>query len=414
QVKVLLVTDVAARGVDIPLLDNVINYNFPPKPKLFVHRVGRVARAGRSGTAYSLVAPDETPFLYGLNLFLNRGFKLSKPDSKSTEDGLFGAVPQHMIDEEMEVLERIHSLNTELDSLKKVCNNAYKQYLKSRPTADSESIRNVKQILSKDIETHPIFKKKVDTTANNNSGIGTDILSSIRSYRPNSTIFETGKTKGSVGFEVMQQKRKIFDKMVEKFAANKKASDFDQNKDKFKDNEFYVPYQSSEHFSEKGLQLDQPFNAQMSAAVLDFNGDDSRSINRSNNAMKWDRKKKKFISGGNTDPTKKRIKTESGNWISASYKSDIYKKWKQKAKAEQQQSDEEEEGVDNEEKLERNQSIQRNPKKPTKQSSRRPPKRELKNREEIYKERQRVERKKSFQKWRQSEKAKQKNAKKAK
>lgn len=50
QTKLLVVTDVAARGIDVPLLNNVVNYAFTPAPKLFVHRVGRAARQGRTGT----------------------------------------------------------------------------------------------------------------------------------------------------------------------------------------------------------------------------------------------------------------------------------------------------------------------------------------------------------------------------
>ncbi len=72
--RIMVVTDLAARGIDIPLLDNVVNFDFPAKPKLFIHRCGRVARAGRRGTAYSFVSNSEIPYL--LDLFLFFGWKM--------------------------------------------------------------------------------------------------------------------------------------------------------------------------------------------------------------------------------------------------------------------------------------------------------------------------------------------------
>lgn len=72
KTMLLIVTDIAARGIDIPLLDNVINWDFPPRPKIFVHRVGRAARAGRTGSAYSFVTPEDMPYMLHLHIFLSK------------------------------------------------------------------------------------------------------------------------------------------------------------------------------------------------------------------------------------------------------------------------------------------------------------------------------------------------------
>ncbi|EED95502.1 predicted protein, partial [Thalassiosira pseudonana CCMP1335] len=72
QCPILVVTDVAARGIDIPLIDHVIHYAFPPSAKLFVHRSGRAARAGRIGYCWGIVDPEELPYMVDLHLFLGR------------------------------------------------------------------------------------------------------------------------------------------------------------------------------------------------------------------------------------------------------------------------------------------------------------------------------------------------------
>lgn len=89
--NLLITTDVAARGIDIPLIDNVINLDFPPKPELFVHRVGRAARMGRAGTAYSLLTRDELPYLLDLHLYLGRSIKPC-PEVPDTAQVLSGEV----------------------------------------------------------------------------------------------------------------------------------------------------------------------------------------------------------------------------------------------------------------------------------------------------------------------------------
>lgn len=63
KVRVLVATDIAARGLDIPLLPHVINFELPNVPEDYVHRIGRTGRAGASGMALSLVSLDEMEYL---------------------------------------------------------------------------------------------------------------------------------------------------------------------------------------------------------------------------------------------------------------------------------------------------------------------------------------------------------------
>jgi ATP-dependent RNA helicase RhlE len=63
RVPVLIATDVAARGIDIPGVSHVINYELPNVPEQYVHRIGRTARAGKSGIAIAFCAEDERAYL---------------------------------------------------------------------------------------------------------------------------------------------------------------------------------------------------------------------------------------------------------------------------------------------------------------------------------------------------------------
>ena len=63
QVRVLVATDIAARGLDIDQLPHVVNFELPEVPEFYVHRIGRTGRAGREGVAVSLVSGDERPLL---------------------------------------------------------------------------------------------------------------------------------------------------------------------------------------------------------------------------------------------------------------------------------------------------------------------------------------------------------------
>lgn len=66
KIKVLVATDIAARGIDIDALQLVINYDLPNEPETYVHRIGRTGRAGESGRAWSFCSPEEVEYLWDI------------------------------------------------------------------------------------------------------------------------------------------------------------------------------------------------------------------------------------------------------------------------------------------------------------------------------------------------------------
>ena len=177
KTMLLIVTDVAARGIDIPLLDNVINWDFPPKPKIFVHRVGRAARAGRTGTAYSFVTSEDMAYLLDLHLFLSKPIKAAPTEEEVLQnmDGVmskidqamasgatvYGRFPQKVIDLVSDRVREIIDSSAELESLQRTCKNAFRLYSKTKPLPSKESIRRVKDLPPEGL--HPMFKNVLET-----------------------------------------------------------------------------------------------------------------------------------------------------------------------------------------------------------------------------------------------------------
>jgi ATP-dependent RNA helicase RhlE len=76
--SILIATDVSARGIDIPDVDFVINYDLPDKPENYVHRVGRTGRGVNKGEAISFCSTDEKDLLEDIQQLLNRDIEVIK------------------------------------------------------------------------------------------------------------------------------------------------------------------------------------------------------------------------------------------------------------------------------------------------------------------------------------------------
>ncbi|XP_057975765.1 putative DEAD-box ATP-dependent RNA helicase 29 isoform X2 [Malania oleifera] len=375
KTMLLIVTDVAARGIDIPLLDNVVNWDFPPKPKIFVHRVGRAARAGRTGTAFSFVTSKDMPYLLDLHLFLSKPIRaapteevvlkdmdgvMSKIDQAvANGETVYGRFPQTVIDLVSDRVREIVDSSTELTCLRKTCINAFHLYSKTKPSPSRASMCRAKDLPREGL--HPFFKNVLG---------GSELTAlafseQLKAFRPKQTILEAegdaAKSKHLQGpssqwADVMKKKRAIHEEIInlvhhqrcnnhvaEEANSEKTSSEEKERKvggskrraNSFKDEEYFISSVPTNQHLEAGLSVraNEGFGSnRLEAAVLDLVADDSEGLQKQKSMHHWDKRSKKFIklnSGERVTATGK-IKTESGSKVKAN-KTGIYKKWKERS-----------------------------------------------------------------------------------
>ncbi|KAI9458545.1 ATP-dependent RNA helicase DBP10 [Russula earlei] len=388
RTNVLVVTDVAARGIDIPVLANVVNYDFPQGARVFVHRVGRTARAGRSGWAWSFVSSTELPYLVELQLFLGRPLTRDAPgDSEASyaDSLVLGAFPREVVDDEVGYVRALEVEHHALPTLRNVMRKGQGLYERSRGHASPASYARAKEMSREPSRwglvaaaaaggTHPVLRLKSRTVGGRS--VGEDerrraLLAVVDSFRPVETALEIGSRGKNGNADLMKERRKALSKATERrtiievsdggggAADNQECSrlpgdsgmaddeDIDAVfgslpssrplKGKYHDSEFYIPYSQAGSSGDKGYSLrdGESFAEQARHATFDLAGDEGMAVQkRVQSKLTWNKKKKKFVRGDGAGADNiKMVRTESGVKLPASYRSGRFDEWRAKARA---------------------------------------------------------------------------------
>ncbi|MCQ2817366.1 MAG: DEAD/DEAH box helicase, partial [archaeon] len=350
RIKLLIVTDIAARGLDIPLLDNVINYDFPDTQKLFIHRVGRTARANKSGINFNLCSVDDLAYFFDVKYYLGKEFKINATNEEDLTSDFnsisFGSVPDRVINKIKEE-RKTYLFDSKLD-INTLYDTMNKAEIKARTFRQNPSQYGIKQgkiLLNEfEIKVHPFYKEKYEDEEKQK------FLSELKHFKPKENYFDKLR-ETSVNTEKMNifkakaeeyKKKKDLEKEREKKKKEDieiKKEDLNEEEDikmlgkkikrskmkNFKNSSQYISdvkdekNQKSLWGKEKPIELDE--------LTLNINTDDTMNARKK---TVWNEKKKKFVTA-KVDQSGNII-NESGKTVKKNENYHPYKNWKRKSK----------------------------------------------------------------------------------
>ncbi|KAI1610969.1 ATP-dependent RNA helicase dbp10 [Exophiala viscosa] len=391
KTNVLVVTDVAARGIDIPVLANVINYDFPSQPKIYIHRVGRTARAGQKGWSYSLVRDADAPYLLDLQLFLGRKLCVGRASSEAVnfaQDVVVGSLHREELQTSCEWVTTSLDSDVDLSALRSVATKGEKLYQRTRNSASSESAKRAKALIPSEgwSELHPLFNEQEDDLEVQRE----KMLARVGGFRPQESIFEIGARRGGrknqeeaidairkirsgldirrqKSLEAAQTKSRVDDEDIndnesepdvdfddmsqasstelevtfsEPHSKKQKASNSveDGMANSFRDPENFMSYQptSTDLTDDRAYGVHSGSNTNFAeaarSATMDLAQDEAgKTFGEARSIMRWDKRHKKYVRRENDDDGskgKRLVKGESGAKIAASFRSGRYDRWK--------------------------------------------------------------------------------------
>jgi len=348
EINIMIVTDLASRGIDIPLLDYVINFQMPTSAKSFVHRVGRVARNGKMGTALSMVEHNELPYVSDVFTFLGHTLPLQTDDSdKPHSQATFGMVPSQTLLSFMQGVIDNFRKNDELAKLQKIADNSMDIYERTKLKPSKHGIRMAKDIDCRVL--HPLFADKMGAQQLQTL----QMLHNVASFKPHSSVFEIGGA-ANPGYAMMQNTRSRFDTNkndVEsktktktnqtKMSASEKRKQAQSVIDRYRDSEYFIDTQSKENgaegFVDDVLQINS-HEDKLKQFVLELDEDERSTINTKKKLYRYNPNTRKYVTEFMGDRMLRYFKEKNEankNVNAAQHKyGRLYEEWKLKSKRE--------------------------------------------------------------------------------